>query len=369
MSTSKPTFLKLVQGWFDTELQPKNADMSKDPEKWHWPVPFVALNLGCLAVFWTGWSWTAVGVAAALYVIRMFGITGFYHRYFSHRTFRTSRAFQFVMAVVGNSAAQRGPLWWGAHHRHHHKHSDLPTDTHSPVTGTFWNSHLLWWSRTKNIATRHELITDLNKYPELRFLDRFDGLVPTLLAVSMFLLGAALERWAPGLGTTGPQMLVWGFCISTAVLFHGVATINSLSHVYGRRRYKTTDDSRNNPILALITLGEGWHNNHHHYQYSARNGFFWWEIDITYYGLKALSWLGLVWDLKPVPDRIKYGTAQKADEARKAEADSVKPSREREEPAHAPASRPARPAHVAGLMPGLPAARPMAPAKGHAKPA
>jgi stearoyl-CoA desaturase (delta-9 desaturase) len=235
------------------------------------------------------------------------------------------------------------------------------------VTGTFWNSHILWWSRTKNIATRHELITDLNKYPELRFLDRFDGLVPTVLAVCMFLLGAALERWAPGLGTTGPQMLVWGFCISTTVLFHGVATINSLSHVYGRRRYKTTDDSRNNPILALITLGEGWHNNHHHYQYSARNGFFWWEIDITYYGLKALSWLGLVWDLKPVPDRIKYGTAEKVDEARKAEADSVKPVREREEPVHTPASRPARPAHVAGLMPGLSAARPLAPAKGHAK--
>ena len=349
MSTSKPTFLKLVQGWFDTELQPKNADMSQDPEKWHWPVPFVALNLGCLAVFWVGWSWTAVSVAAALYVVRMFGITGFYHRYFSHRTFRTSRAFQFVMAVVGNSAAQRGPLWWGAHHRHHHKHSDQPTDSHSPVTGTFWNSHILWWSRTKNIATRNELVTDLAKYPELRFLDRFDGLVPILLAVGMYFLGFFLERYAPGLGTTGLQMLVW-FCISTVVLFHGVATINSLSHVYGKRRYKTTDDSRNNWFLALITLGEGWHNNHHHYMYSARNGFFWWEVDFTYYGLKALSWLGLVWDLKPVPDRIKYGIAPKTEAERETEVQAPAPS--------LPAAAPARP-RVAGMLPGLPAARPV----------
>lgn len=355
----KPSLLKTAIGWFDTKVQPEVANANtKDPEKWHWPVPFVALNLGCLAVFWVGWSWIAVAVAVALYGVRMFGITGFYHRYFSHRAYRTSRAFQFVMAVVGNSAAQRGPLWWAAHHRHHHKHSDMVTDSHSPVTGTFWNSHLLWWSRTKNIATRHENVTDLTKFPELRFLDRFDGLVPTVLAVSMYLFGLALETWAPGLGTTGLQMLVWGFCISTAVLFHGVATINSLSHVYGKRRYQTADDSRNNPLLALITLGEGWHNNHHYYQYSTRNGFFWWEIDITYYGIKALSWLGLVWDLKPVPDRIKYGipgTAKAPAEITSA-VSAAAPVEPAEEPAGKPVARPVR--SITGILPGMPAPRP-----------
>jgi stearoyl-CoA desaturase (Delta-9 desaturase) len=353
MSNSKPSFLKLAIGWFDTTVQPENANMSKDPDKWHWPVPFVILNAAPLAVFWVGWSWTAVAVAVFLYVVRMFGITGFYHRYFSHRTYKTSRWFQFVMAMVGNSAAQRGPLWWSAHHRHHHKHSDLPTDSHSPVTGTFWNSHLLWWSRTKNIATRNENVTDLAKYPELRFLDRFDGLVPIALAVATFFLGFFLNRAFPGLGTSGLQMLVW-FCISTVVLFHGVATINSLSHVFGSRRYKTTDDSRNNPLLALITLGEGWHNNHHHYMYSARNGFFWWEIDFTYYGIKALSWLGLVWDLKPVPDRIKYGVAPKT-ESKAADSDEA-PARENgaPRPAHAPARGP----RVTSILPGIPAARP-----------
>lgn len=350
IAKAKPSFLKLAIGWFDTTVQPENANMSKDPEKWHWPVPFVILNLAPLAVFWVGWSWTAVAVAAFLYVVRMFGITGFYHRYFSHRTFRTSRWFQFVMAVVGNSAAQRGPLWWAAHHRHHHKHSDLPTDSHSPVTGTFWNSHILWWSRTKNIATRTENVTDLAKYPELRFLDRFDGLVPVVLAAAMFFLGYFLNRLAPELGTSGLQMLVW-FCISTVVLFHGVATINSLSHVFGSRRYKTTDDSRNNPILAMVTLGEGWHNNHHHYMYSARNGFFWWEIDFTYYGIKALSWLGLVWDLKPVPDRIKYGIAPKTEAQLEAQAG------QQEAPRPTGVPSPVRP-RVAGILPGIPAVRP-----------
>ena len=279
-----------------------------EKDKWIWPVPFTILNLSVLTVFWVGWSWTAVAVAAFMYVVRMFAITGVYHRYFSHRTYKTSRWFQFCLAVLGNSAVQRGPLWWAAHHRHHHKVSDTPQDAHSPGQKGFWTSHMLWWSWRSNAATRTDLINDFAKYPELVFLDRFDSFVPILLGGCMYALGATLEAFAPGLGTNGPQMLLWGFVISSVVLFHGVATINSLSHVFGSRRYKTTDDSRNNFLLALITLGEGWHNNHHHYCNSTRQGFFWWEIDITYYTLKGLEKLGLVWDLKPVPDRIKYGT-------------------------------------------------------------
>jgi stearoyl-CoA desaturase (delta-9 desaturase) len=288
---------------FDTH-RPAANDPSSESPKWNLPIPFLILNLSVLWVFVVGFSWVALGVAAALYVIRMFGITAGYHRYFSHRTYKANRWMQFVIAVVGNSATQRGPLWWASHHRLHHAHSDTPQDAHSPSQGGFWNSHMLWWGRKRYQAPRLDLVKDLTKYPELVFLDRFDMLVPILLMGFTYALGAGLDHWFPGLGTSGWQMMAWGFVVSTVLLFHGVATINSLSHVFGKRRFKTSDDSRNNFWLALITLGEGWHNNHHHYPNSARQGFYWWEIDLSYYGLKALEKLGLVRDLKPVPARI-----------------------------------------------------------------
>jgi stearoyl-CoA desaturase (delta-9 desaturase) len=272
--------------------------------KWILPVPFLLLNLSVIFVFVVGVSWIAVAVAVALYVVRMFGITAGYHRYFSHRTYKASRFMQLLIAVLGSSATQRGPIWWAAHHRHHHAWSDTPQDTHSPVQeGGFWNSHVLWWGRQKHIPVRFELVKDLTKYPELMWIDRFDSVIPILLGAGTFLLGTALELWAPGLGTSGPQMLVWGL-ISTVALYHGVATINSLAHVIGTRRFKTSDASRNNFWLALITLGEGWHNNHHHYPNTTRQGFYWWEIDLSFYGLKVMEKLGLVRDLKSVPARI-----------------------------------------------------------------
>lgn len=291
---------------FDAHHRPEAAIApGTDGRKWVLPIPFVLLNLSVLFVFLVGFSWVALGVAVALYVIRMFGITAVYHRYFAHRTYKTSRPMQFALAFLGNTAAQRGPLWWASHHRHHHATSDTPEDAHSPLQeGGFWNSHMGWWGRQKYVPPRLDLVKDLTKYPELVFLDRFDAIAPATLGVFTFLLGMALERWFPGLGTNGWQMLVWGFVISTVVLFHGVATINSLAHVFGSRRYKTSDASRNNFWLALITLGEGWHNNHHHYPNSARQGFYWWEIDLSYYGLKALKAVGLVRDLKPVPARV-----------------------------------------------------------------
>jgi len=230
--------------------------------------------------------------------------------------------FQFILAFLGNSAAQRGPLWWSAHHRHHHRYSDQPDDIHSPRLSGFWNSHMLWWGRNRSIPPRLELVKDLQKFPELVFIDRFDGIAPASLALFTFFLGYFLNQFYPHLHTSGVQMLVWGFVVSTSVLFHGVAFINSLAHVFGRRRFKTTDDSRNSFWLALITLGEGWHNNHHHYANSVRQGFYWWEVDITYYALWTMSKLGLVWDLKPVPQsilseaKLGYGdsSAQKASE-------------------------------------------------------
>jgi stearoyl-CoA desaturase (delta-9 desaturase) len=248
-----------------------------------------------------GWSWVAVGVAVFFYWFRMFAITAFYHRYFSHRTYQTSRFMQAVFAIWGLTAVQKGPLWWASHHREHHRYSDQPEDAHSPKQFGFWYSHLGWIASRANIPTRYEQVKELAKFPELVFLNRFDWLVPILFGVFTFALGEVLNAYWPSLGTNGPQMFVWVFFISTVVLFHGTCSINSLSHVWGSRRYETTDTSRNNPVLAFITMGEGWHNNHHRYAGTVRQGFYWWEFDVTFYLLKLMSWMGLVSNLRPVP--------------------------------------------------------------------
>ena len=267
-------------------------------------LPFLFLHLGCIGLFWVGGSWTAVAVAVALYFVRMFAITGFYHRYFSHRTFRTSRFMQFVFAVWGNLAVQRGALWWAASHRHHHRHSDTDEDMHSARTKGFIWSHIGWMTSSRNFPTNYAEVRDLAQFPELVFLNRFDLIVPAFFGATLFGIGALLNHFFPGLGTSGGQIFVWGFFVSTVFLLHGTLFINSLAHVWGHRRFPTTDDSRNNFALALITLGEGWHNNHHRFMGTVRQGFYWWEIDITFYVLKIFSWLGIVWDLKPVPHSV-----------------------------------------------------------------
>jgi stearoyl-CoA desaturase (delta-9 desaturase) len=293
-----------LRQWFDADYgSAKLATLREKPDKVDYlrVLPFLFLHLGCLGVFLTGWSWFAVGTAVILYLVRMFAITGFYHRYFSHKTFHTSRVAQFIFAVVGASAVQRGPLWWSYQHRHHHKHSDEEEDVHSPTVRGFWWSHIGWITSARNFPTDYSQVRDLTKFPELVFLNRFDSLVPALLALGLFTLGHFMGEAWPSLGVTSWQLLVWGFFISTTVLFHATSSINSLAHLLGRRRYQTHDNSRNSLILALITLGEGWHNNHHRYMNAARQGFYWWEIDISYYLLKVLSWTGLIWNLKPVP--------------------------------------------------------------------
>ena len=231
----------------------------------------------------------------------MFAITAFYHRYFSHRTFRASRPVQFLFALIGASSAQRGPLWWAAHHRNHHRHADTHGDPHSPTHRGFVRSHVGWFLTPRNFRTDLARVPDFAHYPELRWLDRYDIVVPAALAIGLFALGVILERIAPALGTNGAQMLVWGFVVSTVVLFHATFTINSLAHRFGSRRYATRDDSRNNALLALITFGEGWHNNHHFFPGTVRQGFRWWEIDLTWYLLNLLAAFGLVRDMKPVP--------------------------------------------------------------------
>jgi stearoyl-CoA desaturase (delta-9 desaturase) len=273
---------------------------------------FVLMHLACVAVVWTGVSRASLIVAALLYVTRMFGLTGGYHRYFSHRSYKTSRVFQFLLAFLGGTSAEQGALWWAAHHRHHHKYSETEEDVHSPVAhGLFW-SHVGWIMSPKFHETNYEVVSDLSKYPELRFLNRFYLLPPLTLAAALWALGAALERYSPGSNTSGAQMFVVGFLIGTVVLQHCSFTINSLAHVLGRRRFETKDNSRNSALLAVITLGEGWHNNHHFAPSSERQGFYWWEIDVTHYVLKGLALPGLVWDLQPPPRRVFARAADSA---------------------------------------------------------
>lgn len=255
--------------------------------------PFFAVHVVAVAgVFWLGWSWKGALLAVALYYARMFLVTGVYHRYFSHRSYKTSRAFQFVLAVLTMTSVQKGVLWWASHHRTHHRNSDQPTDVHSVLQDGFWWSHVGWIVSRQYEETDLSRIKDLARFPELRFLDRFHGLVT---------LGYAACLWFAG----GTWALYWGFFVSTTLLWHGTFTINSLTHVFGSQRYVTTDNSRNHLLLALITMGEGWHNNHHYYQRSVNQGFFWWEIDPTFYLLRVLSWLGLVWDLHTVPPHVR----------------------------------------------------------------
>lgn len=257
-------------------------------------IPFVLFHLvavvGVFLVDFSGWM---VALAVASYYVRMFGITAGYHRYFAHRGFKTGRAFQFFLALLGSTTSQKGVLWWAAHHRDHHKYSDTDRDIHSPLRG-FWYSHMGWFLSRETEVTKLERIRDFARYPELVWLNR-NWVWPTVgYAVVMYLAG-------------GTSALIWGFFVSTTILWHGTFTINSLAHVFGTRRYETADTSRNNFFLSLITMGEGWHNNHHHYQSTARNGFFWWEIDLSYYLLKALSWVGVVRDLRQPPAWVLKG--------------------------------------------------------------
>lgn len=261
-------------------------------------IPFWGVHiLAIVGVCITGLSWAGLAWTLALYVPRMFFVTGAYHRYFSHRSYKTSRWFQFLLALGATFTSQKGPLWWAAHHRIHHKLSDMPGDLHSVKQSGFWWSHMGWILSRDLEGTDMSRIKDFAKYPELRWLDKYWVFPPIAAGVVAYLIGGF---WG----------LVWAFAVPQVLCWHGTFTINSLSHIWGGRRYATEDDSRNNPVLAMITMGEGWHNNHHHYQVSARQGFYWWEVDCTFYVLKALSVVGLVWDLHGVPDHIRQNEAE-----------------------------------------------------------
>lgn len=258
--------------------------------RWLEAAPFILAHLAVFGAFWSGVTWQSVVLCFVLLFVRVWGVTAGYHRYFAHRAYKTSRAFQLLLAVLAQSSSQKGVLWWAAHHRVHHKHSDEPGDVHSPVQKGFLYAHL-GWLFDDTAETRWDKIRDFAKYPELRWLNRYWVVPPAVLAVSCFLIAG----W-PG--------LFIGFFASTVLLWHNTFLINSLTHVWGRKRFDTADQSRNNMLTALLTLGEGWHNNHHHYPSACRNGFYWWEIDATYYVLKMLSWIGVVWDIRGVPEHV-----------------------------------------------------------------
>jgi stearoyl-CoA desaturase (delta-9 desaturase) len=266
---------------------------------WLKTVPFIFFHVIAIpAAFLVGVDTTALVLLGVTYFVRMFGITGVYHRYFAHRAYKTSRPVQFLLAWLGCSALQKGPLWWSGHHREHHRHSDTPEDPHSPYETSFWWSHVGWILSDEHCEIAWDDVRDWARYPELCWLDRYHWVPGIFLGVACFLVG----------GWSG---LVWGFLISTILVYHATFTINSLSHLFGKRRYNTPDDSRNNVWLALITLGEGWHNNHHHYQSSANQGFFWWEIDISYYVIRLMGLCGLVWDIrKPGEKAINFRRVQ-----------------------------------------------------------
>jgi stearoyl-CoA desaturase (delta-9 desaturase) len=293
MVTSAPTTLERRR--LDLRLLHHSGDMQRsiDKPRWRENAPFwsvhVAAAIGAIAV---GWSWTACAWLVGSYAVRMFAITAGYHRYFAHRTFKTSRAFQFVLALLAMGSAQRGVLWWASHHRNHHKYSDEPNDVHSPVQRGFWWSHAGWMLGSRHKATDDDRIKDFAKYPELRLLDRFDLTVAVAWGFALYAIG-------------GGVAVFWGHFVSLVLAWHVTFCINSLAHVWGRRRYATADDSRNNAVLAVVAFGEGWHNNHHHYQRSARQGFYWWEIDVTYYILKALELVRVVWDVEGVPRHVR----------------------------------------------------------------
>jgi len=266
------------------------ADAIWTSESWIPTLLYWGLHAACLLVLVTGVSTLDLALLALTFWGRMFAITAGYHRYFSHRSYRTSRAFQLLLAIAGCSAVQKGPLWWAAGHRHHHQFSDEPNDMHSPRQGLWW-AHQRWILSDRWVDTQMERIPDFARYPELVWLNRWHFVPPLALALLCLAVG----------GFSG---VVWGFLVSTVLLWHATYTINSLAHLWGTRRYETGDDSRNNPLLALLTMGEGWHNNHHHYQASSRQGFFWWEVDVSYYILRGLAALGLVWDLREPPRSV-----------------------------------------------------------------
>jgi stearoyl-CoA desaturase (Delta-9 desaturase) len=267
---------------------------------------FWAVQASALLVFAVPFHRGLIALWAASHFLRAIGLTLAFHRYFAHRAFKMNRIARFVWAWIGTSAMPKGPLWWAGHHVNHHRYADRDGDPHSPMVSGVYYAHIGWFlndARHDKLAPGNPVIRDFSKAPEIVFLERYYFLPPLVLATAMFAIG-------------GLSWLVWGFCLPTMTLAHATFAINTVNHMFGTRRFETVDESRNNPITAFFAVGEGWHNNHHRYQRAARNGFYWWEFDPTWYVIRAMAAVGLAWDVQPVPRRIyeeaRAGRARRA---------------------------------------------------------
>ena len=214
-----------------------------------------------------------------------------------------NRVARFVWTLIGTSAMQKGPLWWAGHHVNHHRFADREGDPHSPLVSGIYYAHVGWFlhdARHDRLAASNPVIRDFSGVPEIAWLERYYFVPPLMLVAGLYLLG-------------GLPWVVWGFCVPTVSLGHATFAINSVNHMFGSRRFDTLDESRNNVVTAVVAAGEGWHNNHHRYQRAARNGFYWWELDPTWYVIRLMELAGLAWAVQRVPSRIyKEARALKA---------------------------------------------------------
>jgi stearoyl-CoA desaturase (delta-9 desaturase) len=257
-------------------------------------VVFWTVQASALLAFFVPLSWPLAALWAASHFVRAIGLTLAFHRYFAHRAFQMSRAARVFWTLVGTAAMQKGPLWWAGHHVNHHRFADRDGDPHSPAVSGFYYAHIGWFlndARHDRIESGNAVMRDFGGVPEIAWLDRYYFAPPLALAAAMYLAG-------------GFEWLVWGFCVPTVTLAHATFAINTVNHLFGSRRFDTMDDSRNNAVTAVFAVGEGWHNNHHRYQRAARNGFFWWEFDPTWYVIRAMAAVGLAWDVQVVPVRV-----------------------------------------------------------------
>ncbi len=255
---------------------------------------FWVVQASALLIFFVPFSWPLVALWAVSHFLRAIGLTLAFHRYFAHRSFQMNRIARFIWAWIGTSAMQKGPLWWAGHHVNHHRYADREGDPHSPMVSGVYYAHVGWFlndAKHDRLEASNPVIRDFSKAPELVLMDRYFFFPPLVLAVVLYLVG-------------GMPWLVWGFCLPTVTLAHATFAINTVNHMFGSRRFDTIDESRNNVVTAFFAVGEGWHNNHHRYQRAARNGFYWWEFDPTFYTIRLMKMFGVAWDLQAVPERI-----------------------------------------------------------------
>lgn len=249
--------------------------------------PMIAVHVGAIGVLFVAGTWADwITLAVVAYLRGLISTIG-YHRFFAHRSFKTSRVAQFFLASACCANLQQGPMWWAAYHRHHHRYSDEPGDVHSPHHGGFWWAYCGWLFIP--LQPQWEQVRDLRRFPELVLLERFWQIPGILLAVTFWLIG-------------GWSLLCIGFCLSAVLSFQLTFVVNTLGHLIGSRRYPTPDHSTNSFLLALMSLGDGWHNNHHHYPHTAQAGFFWWEVDGAFRVIRVFERLGIIWDVRRVPD-------------------------------------------------------------------